>query len=289
MSRLLLKRLAVVTVAVMSLGIMESKAGVLFSDGFESGDFSHKENGFLWGASNTGGSPASVAVVATKQKQGSNSMLMRFAGTGTANSWTEKRVSFTSARQTDLWVKFDLFVPTNLSVKDNGGGANNKFMAFYNGEYSTNFQVNFSYDVPNSSTSLGDLAVHLFQNGHEISNDAYGSTHAATLFKSADLGKWIEIIMHVKCTSASGVADGAMELWKNGEKIYSYKNLPIWGVAGYNYIDGVYILGWANTGFPSTTDFYLDDIVFSNTQINPASAATVSPPLAPTIQVDVVQ
>lgn len=242
----------------------------LFRDGFESGNLSHSENGFFWGRSQLGGTGALIDVNDAKPKSGSQSLLMRFAGSGYANSWTEQRMVFTSNQQKDLWLKFDLFVPTNFSaverlnsVTKKPGGDNNKFIAFYNGDYSSNFQVNFSYHVPLKSLypdSIADLSVHIKQNGSDISSDPFGSTHAAALFTTSDLGKWVQIVARVKVPSAHGVADGVMELWKNGKKIYSYSNLPIWGVEGFNYMDGLYILGWANTGFAQSTDFYLDNV-----------------------------
>jgi len=288
MSRLLLKRLAVVTVAVMSLGIMDSKAGVLFSDGFESGDFSHKENGFVWGESNTGGGTALVAITAAPDKSTPHSMLLRYDGNGTPNSWTEKRISWTSNPQTELWVKFSLWVPSGFTVPDYGSARNNKFFSIYNGDYSSNFQVRFETNYPLTSkfgsTDLADIELKFMNKGTE---QPYFD-HIAPIVTKSDLGKWTEIIMHFKTTSKVGSADGVVEMWKNGTKIFSRSDIAMSGVSGYNYMDGAYLLGWSNSGFASDLDFYMDNVVFSNTAITPGAATTTtSPPMAPVIDATV--
>jgi hypothetical protein len=283
MSRRMLSKLAAVGIVVMSLSSLDSMAGVLFSDGFESGDFSHKENGFQWGESNTGGGTSLVAVSTAKAKASAKSMLMRYDGNAAANSWTEKRFSFAGNRQTELWVKFDLFTPLTFLVPNYTSARNNKFFSLYNGDYSNNFQVRFETNYPLTSkygvTDLADIEFKFMHLGKEQPYDS----HIAPLFTTADLGQWMEIIMHFKTTSTIGGSDGVAEMWKNGKKIYSRSNIQMSGVSGYNYMDGAYFLGWANSGFATDLDFFIDGVVFANTPITPGGAETVSPPLAPVL------
>jgi hypothetical protein len=79
--------------------------------------------------------------------------------------------------------------------------------------------------------------------------------------QGGDAGRWITWIMHIKCADVNSF-NGVAEIWKDGKKILSQTRLENWHPTA-NYLDVGYLLGWANSGFTQTTDFYIDNIIFA--------------------------
>lgn len=250
-------------------------AATLFQDGFEGGRKASAQNGFSWG-----GSTDKVAVSSTRAAAGSYSLMFPFQAVAAGeDSFEEQRLNF-GKPYNEVWFKYDLYVPSNY-VHRRDGASNNKFFAIFNNDYRPGFQVNFSLSPGANNGS--DIEVHYYRNGSEQPSEG-----GAALIGPSDLGKWLRIVMHFKVPTSTNAADGVMELWKNGQSIFSTKNLASGGTSGLNYMDEAYILGWANSGFNQDTLMYIDDVIVADTAI-PLTAggttpATPNPPVLNSVQ-----
>jgi hypothetical protein len=253
-----------------------SRAAVLFEDGFEAGVKRSAVNGISWG-----GSTDNVRTSSTRSFSGSYALEFPFAGVPVGqDSFEEQRVLF-GKPYNEIWIKYDLYVPSNYYHRADSP-SNNKFFAIFNNNYRPGFQVNYStYAEAGGASGVG---IHYYKNGVEQATDGLPR---ATLFSSGDRGKWHRIVMHFKVPTSLTSADGVMELWKNGQTLISVKNLPSNGTSGLNYIDEAYILGWANSGFTEKTVMYVDNVLISDSPIalTEAGATQSSPPVAPVLKV----
>jgi hypothetical protein len=249
-------------------------AATLFQDSFESGRKASSQNGFSWG-----GSTDLVAVSSTRAASGSYSLLFPFQAVPTGeDSFEEQRLNF-GKPYNEIWIKYDLYVPSNY-VHRRDGASNNKFFAIFNNDYSPGFQANFSLSPGANNGS--NIEVHYYRNGAEQEVQGGGA-----LIGPTDLGKWHRIVMHFKVPTSTSASDGVMELWKNGQSIYSSKSLAMGGTSGLNYMDEAYILGWANSGFNQDTLMYIDDVVVADTAIpltGGGTTATPNPPVLNSVQ-----
>jgi hypothetical protein len=254
-----------------------SNATTLFTDGFESGNLSHTENGVAWIDSQ------SVAVTSSVAASGKYSLQFNFAGVPDGqDSWAEQRISL--PQRSDYWFKYKLYIPTNYYHRTQTYEANNKFLAVYQAPYlktNTGFQVNFSLE-PNGSGG-SDVEVHHYNGGVE------GPVQLVyrNFITDVDKGKWMELIAEVKVPTSATSNDGVMKLWKNGQQVVNITNMASWGGTGKNYIDQAYFLGWSNSGFTQSTALNIDDVQIADSQLTSGTAAgavTPNPPTNVTVQ-----
>lgn len=247
---------------------LSAQAGVIFQDDFESGDLSNSAGGFYHNS-------VRAKVLPDKPKAGQYSLRMRLQGGADGqDSWAEQRIHL-NGQYTSVWIKYDIFLPSNYTHRSQSGGVNNKFIGIYRAPYAPEtFHNNFSLS-PNGSGG-SNLQIHRFRNGAEqpILRPSLGRD----FITATDLGKWSQILIHVQVPSNSGASDGVMQMWKNGVLVADYKNLDNYGGNGVNFIDEIYLVGWANSGFAQDTDYYFDNLVISDTPIvfSPPAKTTVT-------------
>ncbi len=247
--------------------INTASAQILFQDGFESGNLGFTQNSITWGSS------ASTQVNSQNPRTGSYSLEFIYPAK-VPNSWSEQRFELTNQQLAEIWISYDLYIPTNyFHISSSTGPSNNKFFAIYHDPYTTpGFQVNFSTE-PNGSGG-SNLEAHYYNNGAEQSPISQPSSQ--NFITSADTGRWHHMILHVKVPTGATTNDGIMQIWKDGTEIMNITNLASWGGTGTNYIDAGYILGWSNAGYAQQTDFYVDNFIVSTTPLSE------NPPAAPT-------
>jgi hypothetical protein len=228
----------------------------LFTDGFESGDLSHTENGVAYAyGTNTS--------VSTENKlEGDYALRFRYkAAADGKDSFSEQRLRYPQTNE--LWIKFDIYIPTNYVHRTQNGASNNKFLAIYRNDYrDPGFQVNWSLN-PNG-TGGSDLSLHRYRNGAEQEAISPSGGIGKDFLSADDLGKWINIIAHVKTPSNESANDGVMQMWKNGVLVCDENELNNYGGQNENYMDELYLLGWSNSGFAEDTIFFIDNIVIDN-------------------------
>ncbi len=255
--------LALVAMIACALTMHDAFATVLFRDGFESGNLKHTENGIVWGSS------AHTRVSSANPRTGTYSLQFNYLAVPPGkDDWSEQRIQF-HRPYTDLWFRYDLYIPGNYYHRiQPSSPSNNKFFAIYRDPYGIpGFQVNFSTE-PNGSGG-SNLEVHYYYNGTE--QKPISPEGAGNFISSADLGHWHTIVIHVKVPSGNDTNDGVMQLWKDGRQFVNITNLDSWGGTNKNYIDAAYLLGWSNSGFTRKTDFYIDNVIVSDSPISPDS------------------
>ncbi|MHB8346841.1 MAG: heparin lyase I family protein [Acidiferrobacterales bacterium] len=273
--------LGLVVIFACGAVIHDTYATDLFQDGFESGNLSHTENNIEWASS------ASTSVNSVNPLTGSYSLQFYYKAVPPGkDDWSEQRIElyhpYNTAKAlaggneyTDLWFKYDLYIPSNYyhRIQPNGRTDNNKFFALYRDPYTVpGFQVNFSTE-PNGSGG-SNIEVHYMRNG--VDQTPLSPWSGRNFITSADLGHWHMIVIHIKAPTGNDTDNGVMQLWKDGKQIVDITNLNDWGGTSKNYFNAAYLLGWANSGYTRTTIFYIDNFVISTSPIG------VNPPAAPT-------
>lgn len=153
-----------------------------------------------------------------------------------------------------------------IVVKRLGYNQNNKLGVIWQGDYgsaSSGNDVEFGLWYGNRGSSY--LSYYPAKD-----HGAWRAGHTISEFplfdKENDLGKWMEIIIHLKIASESN-NDGVIEVWKKGAEYINVKNLPNHSGLGFNYYERGYLLGWSNSGYEEETVFYIDNVIFSKGHI----------------------
>jgi len=148
-----------------------------------------------------------------------------------------------------------------------GYGNNNKFFLVWQGDYGSNSSGNsISFESWYKNRGSSCLSYYPSKDhgdwraGHTISENYI-------IDKNQDLGKWMEVIFHVKVASPAN-NDGIIQVWKNGQEYINVNNLPNYSQKGFNYYQYGYLLGWANSGFDEETIMYIDNVIFSTDKIS---------------------
>lgn len=232
-------------------------AAPFFTDGFESGDSTHTENGVTWG---DGG-----VVTTINPRTGSYSLQFPFQQKPDGGDNSIEKHFYLTTRLSEFWVRMYVYIPLNFKHRDQASdGTNNKMLIVYSAPYPSGYLSGINF--LRVSDYQSSLMVINFNNGEEAGyltpNDAF--------IVPADKGTWMEVIYRCKVSTSGSSNDGVIQIWKNGTLVADYTNLNTYGGDGKNYIDQGYLFGWQNSGYDEETIFYIDDIEFSGTAISPA-------------------
>lgn len=253
-------------------------AANIFTDDMESGDFTHQDNNARWG------SKANVTVSTQKPRTGSHSLRFFFEGKADEqDAFSELRFKL-GGNYSDIWIRYDLFVPTNYYHRDQASSTNNKFIYLWSGDYSAGF-TGPGLSVQNWESNVGESNAIPKAKGAPASSggflfDKHYTSDGGTIFDAADHGKWLTIVIHAKYATASN-NDGVFQLWKirDGQTIEIFnKTNGNWYVPGQPGFDEGYLLGWANSGFDQDVVFYMDNVEFSTTPLLDGIVAAPRPP-----------
>jgi hypothetical protein len=215
---------------------------------------------------------------------GEHSLQFFFEGNKDLNddAFSEQRFEFGS-NQEDFYVRYYIYLPQNYTIRDSGGGNNNKFISFwedssgYSGPMARNMESTgtgsnhgLAYKAkidgwPSELTCSGGVGFLPDGDSASISNDMTGS--------------WTCIEHHIKVETDN--EPGAFQMWIDGELVIDNQNLTwVDGPCEPGYINRGYLMGWANSGFDEDTYIYIDDVVMSDSYIGPegSETRTLSPP-----------
>jgi len=278
-----LSRISIFTFSGFVIGFTQGVNAETYSDGFESGNLSSTGSGFSWngGKADANENDRRPAVSTNNPKSGKYSLKFTFGGSDTKAAYSEQQFLLGKLYQ-DIWIKYDIFFPTNFFMRDSGSVAHNKGpLLVWSGKYgciASDNQMNYEswadgsgggYLSYNPGGGQGNCPGHFWPKPRVMFPDV-----------NKDLGKWTEIIVHTRFSDAS-VKNGAVEIWKNGVKEFSIKNLSNHAPEPQkNGVDRGYILGWANTGFIEDTIIYIDNFVVSDNPIV-SQYSGASPPSPP--------
>lgn len=238
-------------------GIIPGSAQMIFSDGFESGDFSATQNSFRWtDRSNT-------AISTARACASTYSLQFNYAAAAdNEDSMSEQRF-FLGGNYRDVWFEYDFFVPENYFHRSQAGETNNKgFLYLWANTYADPrplVAINFWADGT-TGQSIGSVYTRPV--------DQHSFDFSARAIASTDVGKWLHIVVHYAYATVAN-NDGIAQVWKTPAggstvQILNKTNGP-WYHAGGAGFDNGYLLGWANSGFSQETRFYIDNVqVYEN-------------------------
>ena len=256
------------------------------STDFESG-FSSDGSGFIW----RDGSNSAIST--EKAKSGTSSVKFTFPGgaEGT-DAFSERRFSL-GGHYSDIWIKYDIYIPLNYTHRTGPGSENNKgFVHLWSGVQST-----YAGDTrtgplygPNFWPSGSGSSIQMWV-GTRINNVGQGVSFNGPnvpVITANDKGHWMTIVVHAKLATAAN-NDGVYELWKTDwqgtqTKILNIHNGPYYstqndGSPQLGFNQG-YLLGWANSGFDNDTIIYIDNFKASTTSLlSDSGLAPPNPPL----------
>ena len=246
---------------------------VFFTDGFETNNLSHSENGFRWTDSVSG------QVNSVNPKSGSSSYEFLYTGGPDGeDSWSELRFSL-GGYYPDLWVSYDLYIPDNYYHRSQSSSANNKgHLYLWTGSYGNPDGIGLGPNLWPNGSGGSNASMYVWGSGHD--EHYWGA--CSNIIEASDQGKWLHIVIHYKYATASN-NDGVARIWKIYEdgsgKIPCNITDGRWYAAGASGFDTGYILGWANSGFDTDTRFYLDNVVFSTTHLLTGISTVPKPPV----------
>jgi hypothetical protein len=255
----------------------------IFADDFESGDLRKTQGTVKWSGSNN------TSVTTQIARSGTRSLRFRFeGGSSGADSWAEQRFNLGQDYK-ELYIEFYAYYPNGsegLGAKyvhrNDTGTNNNKFVRVWKGDQNDGNNGYSSYWIKGGASTTPDgggsrLIEEYGWNGSGVGTGPGSAPDAASIddfITAAQLGKWTHFKVHVKAAT-TGQNNGVIEVWRDGAKLASSTNLPWYPTNGqasaFNY---GYLLGWANSGFASETNVYIDDVRIT-TSSTPA-------PMAPT-------
>jgi hypothetical protein len=275
-----------------------AQSAVLFQDDFESASLAHTENGIKWGDS------VRVTFPGDRALGGKYAARFRFPGSTVMSddAWAELRFDLGSLRK-EIWIKYDLFVPTNYYHRqDPSGPNNNKFIMLWSSTYESAWEFGF-HTLPSVLSTLtggSDLMASWKPAGVGNAMQYINMTDLSVHYQSTnwdipmlnpatDNGKWVTFVMHIKAADI-GVKNGVIELWKNGKQLVSKTNVDLYYPdASKNGFQYGYLLGWSNSGYNQDTDFYIDNVIFATTGADVGiggAPATTAPPSPPVLKVN---
>lgn len=258
-----------------------------FFDDFESGDLTHTENGFHWGASN--GSNGAPHVWNTGvSRDGSYALVFRFGAVADlADCSAEQRFYMDSTNITEIWFQYYMYYPDGTESwsgsygsaafyhrSQTSGGSNNKFMRLWGttqGDYgggTTSNEVGFETQ-PNGSTAGDEDFVFKYVYNAHTSIGQYASPTVIPWVDDPNRGRWIQVRIHLKMSQGvqgdtipydgghRSYGDGISRVWWDGTKVLDF---DYWGVDSQKpYWSWGYLMGYANSGFTDETYVLIDD------------------------------
>lgn len=268
-----------ITVFAFSLLSSHALAAPFFSDGFESGDLTHTENGANWFAGSYSQATASTTVART----GSYSARFRFVPGDSA----EQRFDLGSAKD-EVYIRYYVYFPANYTHKTTLS-YNDKFIRLWNeNELYSNNPLKVGASLMYDPTDKAQMLLEAYESGSNVL-DCGGSmadfyTWGNWKLTAADLERWILFEFHFKLDEGAG--NGAMEMWVDGVKKIGYTNLS-WvgapcGAVGHQYFLTGYLFGYAYTDtiLTENMDIYVDDFTLADTYTGIGSG-DATPPSAP--------
>jgi hypothetical protein len=242
-------------------------SGLFWDVDFESGSLAGEASG---GASFGGSTQASVTSVSPIS--GTYSLLFEFVGHPTDDDRAEQRFNL-GRNITEVWVEYDLHVPSNYEHRDGPSSDNNKFFRIWGDDYVSANKVGSS--THRTGTGGGSQICHEYNYktwaDGTLGRGPVGPTTRAEGVdfaynsQSAMVGATTQIREHYKMVSATDADDGEYHLWYNGTLMRTFTGIPQKYDTAKPYWNTGYFLGAANSGFDENTEFRIDNIKFYDT------------------------
>ena len=257
---------------------------VLFDDGFESGDLSATSpDGFAWGRTNrtsvvTMDDKGPLVVWNNKAvkvrppdprnwRAHSGKYALRFRYPA-GQTMAEQRFKLGQAYP-EIWFRFWLRVPENFQHGPKNP-SNNKFFALWMDGYSQHGDG--ATAVWNFWRQADGNSRFTFSNSRDTAGRGHHGSARDFLVSPRDRGRWMQIVLYAKMSSAPGVADGEQGIWRRweGQKEFTLISKAVGRglqpskdkTKAQGWAAG-YILGWSNATYAQTTEWLLDEFTVS--------------------------
>lgn len=152
---------------------------------------------------------------------------------------------------TEFWFDYTIRIPDNYAHTFAG---NNKWVEFFNtGNRDAHLVAPNTWNRSDGGSSLSIASmIGGVDQSHIGVTDSW--------ITPADRGKWVRMRFHVRL-GTPGQSNGTMRIWKNDSLVFDRSNLKINGTtASNNPIGAFQIMGWDNSGWPSLTEFFVDNV-----------------------------
>lgn len=248
-------------------------SGVLFADDFATGDLSKSANGWRWNRTE------SVDVVRGFSRDGASGNSARFvfdpAKLNDGNAWSELRFQIGSPAA-ELWTTFWIYYPSGQESTYRGprfmhrgqstGATNNKFfMIFdqYDGYYAQEGLSTWADGNGDGSLIPGARVIGI---DAPMTGKNFWDTRSSLEIDAAR-GRWVKMEIFATTATSAAARDGILEVYQDGAQVISMRNLNTYATSGINLWREGYLLGWANSGFDTTTYVYVSNVSFSTGRI----------------------
>lgn len=197
---------------------------------------------------------------------GTHALRFRYAAGNAGQS--ELRFTLGSHEEPDVWLRWDLRVPINHLHESVGGGAdNNKILRLWHTDYSgPGAKVGMEFREDGSGGSV--FYLNAADNG---TGSAQISVNQPFAVVPDDRGRWMRLIFHAMCETSAGASDGVIQCWRKWEDEGGYtlvhEETGLGLVRGDGTVAGFnvgYLMGYANSGYNSDTEWLLDNFTISS-------------------------
>ena len=244
-----------------------SPGNAWFSDGFESGDRSHSENGFSWAVGDG---------MVAKDYAHSGQYSMRFAYPArdpAKDADVEQRFSIAadaSSAPTAIWMEYWVRVPENIQAYLARASAEHDLGKTYNNKLFSLWSEMYDNSLGDAETTVEWTAAGGFSRIEVRPSVLAGAdSHAglrpeqptyyvdrAPIFRAEDAGKWVRVRIYTKARCRDEVN---LRIWMDDRVVAEVRGFDSTKADGLDYFRRGYLFGWANSGFDEPTTFYVDD------------------------------
>lgn len=248
--------------------IQYASAEAFFTDGFESGDFTHKENLAGWGSVNYGTND-NLTVSNDMAHSGSYSAKFHFSGNMDLadDAWSELRYQLGPDGYSEWYLSYYLYLPPNYVIRNATGTDNTKLGTVWGDTYSVDGRFNVEIEGVGAGVSIRKKRAAPYPYTYASCDGVltWGPNTPTWTGIMATRGAWTHWEYHFKMDSGAG--DGEYQLWVDGVKVLEETGIEVIGApCDPYYMKNGYLMGWSNSGFDADTDVYIDDVTFSTTR-----------------------
>ena len=234
-----------------------------FTDGFESGDFSKKQDGIqqIWASNGGAGELDGTVIVSTANPKDGNysvEFVFKAGGRGGGASLLYTLGDY----QKDIWVQADIYWPENFDFLRNEADAHNKLMKAFADDDTEGYLGLFEQHHDGANNN-GEVSYHWAGSYFYFDSPKF---HIPDL--NTDLGKWTNYIYRIKFADTSSSRNGIFQIWKNGVLKMDVQNVNNY-TAGKPGVNRMFLMGPNDAGHAEETRVYIDNVVISTEPLTP--------------------
>jgi hypothetical protein len=223
------------------------------------GGVKNNANGFTWYTPTQDN--GTVTVSADRAYSGTHSLKIAY-NTGTVDTYTNPEQGFGLGRNLgEIWIEFQLWVPSDYAHGTGGGNHNNKFIRLWNTSYTEDVIKTGMSTWPQSgfSTRSEFQTDRVVVAGPPVQIGP-GDSPTANLPTSA-YGVWTRVGQDYKRRTSGGADDSRVKLWLDGSLVLDRNGTgALYDSVNAGYARG-YIFGSSN-GFDTQVTLYADAFKF---------------------------